>query len=228
MTTSSNTNTNESVLRTLRSLMPVRSLNYAEALQVAERQANRLLALHDIHGPAVPIEIVTEQPRISVELSYELPTSGSAYWNGRTWVIAINASEFALRQRYTLLHEYKHILDHPFRHLGSAHGASALSSDMQERVADYFAACVLMPKAWVKAAYCGGLQDVARLADRFEVSPKAMNYRLNELGLRVAPDRCTTGVPFSRQNGGRWTDGRSRLYERALSAAPRLTAEVTT
>ena len=48
--TSANT-TNESVFKTLRSLMPDRILSYAEALQRAELQASRLLSLHGVTTP---------------------------------------------------------------------------------------------------------------------------------------------------------------------------------
>ena len=51
-------------------------------------------------------------------------------------------AEHSLRQRFSLFHEFKHIIDHPTRDLIE-------NEEMAERVADYFAACVLMPKAWV-------------------------------------------------------------------------------
>jgi Zn-dependent peptidase ImmA (M78 family) len=81
-----------------------------------------------------------------------------------------------------LLHEYKHIIDHPTRHL--IMGDKQLSADdMAEKVADYFAACVLMPKAWIKAAYFGGIQSVPTLARQFHVSSRAMSVRLQQIGL---------------------------------------------
>jgi hypothetical protein len=153
-----------SVLRSLRQLMPHRVLSYSEALQRAEAQATRLLALHEISAGPVPMEIVTEQPRIRLEHAYDLPVSGSAVWDGSYWIITLNAGEFDLRQRFSLLHEYKHIIDHPTRHL--IMGDKQLSADdMAEKVADYFAACVLMPKAWIKAAYFGGIQSVPTLVE---------------------------------------------------------------
>ena len=54
---------NESVLATLRALVPPRRLTYTESLRIAELQANRLLEIFDIAGPRVPSELVTELPR---------------------------------------------------------------------------------------------------------------------------------------------------------------------
>jgi predicted transcriptional regulator len=183
-------NTNESsTLQALRALMPARRLTFSEAFERAELQANRLLELHGLSKPVVPVELVTELPRIRLVHSYDLPVSGSAHWDGTTWVLTINASEFELRQRFSIMHEFKHVLDHPFRQLITAErGLSA--EDKAERLADYFAACVLMPRRWVKTAWCIETQSIEALADRFQVSPKAMAYRLNQLGLTEDARRC--------------------------------------
>ena len=53
---------------------------------------------------------------------------------------------------------------------------------------DYFAACLLMPRPWVKRLWAQGAQDAAVLAATFNVSPAAMNRRLQDLGL-VEPRR---------------------------------------
>jgi IrrE N-terminal-like domain len=200
------TNTNQniqetSVLKSLRSLMPTRVLTYAETLQRAELQASRLLTLHQVTHAPVPVEIVTELPRLRVEQVYDLPVSGSAHWDGGSWVLTINAAEYDLRQRFSVMHEFKHVLDHPIRHLIQGDIRAKLSSEqMAEKVADYFAACVLMPKAWVKHAFCNErMQNVEALAKRFQVSPKAMSFRLSQLGLTVPMDRCV--VPLTRSIG---------------------------
>ena len=181
-----------SVLKSLRALMPHRVLSYHEALQRAELQANRLLSLHGVSRAPVPIEVVTELPRLRVEQSYDLPASGSAHWDGGSWVLTVNAAEFSLRQRFSLMHEFKHVLDHPTRHLIHGDSRARFTSDrMSEKVADYFAACVLMPKAWVKTAfYNDRVQSIEALAEIFQVSPKAMSFRLNQLGLTVPVERC--------------------------------------
>src|SRR4051794_32539036 len=145
-----------SVLASLRSLIPIRPLDFSEALVVAELQAARLLDLHDVTDWPVPSNVVTDLPRIQV-VRRDLPTSGMSYWNGRDWVIALNATEPATRQRFTLLHEYKHVIDHGSTdRLYAGHGRHS-AERQAELAADYFAACALMPKRLVKSAWGQGL-----------------------------------------------------------------------
>lgn len=226
--TTTNTTAETSVLKSLRALMPRRVLTYAEALSRAELQASRLLALQEVRRGPVPLEIVTELPRIRVEHAFDLPVSGSAHWDGGNWVLSINASEYALRQRFSVLHEFKHVLDHPTRHLIQGDVKQNLDSgQMAEKVADYFAACVLMPKAWVKDAFCNqGIQELEALADLFQVSPKAMSFRLSQLGLTVPVDRCAPNLGGSvfRGRAARLSSSRFRRYFRSL---PSLTGALT-
>lgn len=220
MTNTTSTDTTRSVLRTLRSLMPTRDLTMSEALQIAERQATKLLTLHEVAAPGVPIEIITEQPRIRISQSYDIPASGSAHWDGQDWIITINAAEYDLRQRYTICHEYKHLLDHPVRHrrLRLPTNSTLTQADAVERVADYFAACVLMPRTWIKDAFCNQhVQRIEDLATRFSVSPKAMSYRLQDLGLLVRPERCAPQrTPSIGRAGG---PGRAVRYHRTFSTS---------
>lgn len=191
MNDQTNNHESRSILRELRSLMPERVLSYPEALQRAELQAGRLLSLHGFTRGAVPTEIITELPRIRTEREWDMPASGSAYWDGSAWVITLNAGEHDLRQRFSTFHEFKHILDHPTRHLIEGDRQYRLTAEqMAEKVADYFAACVLMPRAWVKSAFCTHTQSTEALAAEFRVSPKAMSVRLAQLGLSTSVDRC--------------------------------------
>lgn len=174
------------VLASLRALAPGRPLSLDEALQLAERQANRLLELCGGASVPVPTSIVAGQPRITVEHDSLLPTeaaSGCSDWDSqrRTWVISLNPTEPRRRQRFTVLHEYKHILDHP--------GPGILPTDYPyqrspaEIVADYFAGCALMPKRLLTAAYYDGIQQPADLAQLFDVSKEAIRVRLTQVGL---------------------------------------------
>jgi Zn-dependent peptidase ImmA (M78 family) len=181
-----NTNTNQrSVLASLRGLVPQRSLAHWEALRIAELQANHILRHFHIKTAAVPEEIVTQFPRIRVIRERGLPVSGAAHWNGHHWIITLNADEPAARQRFSLMHEFKHIIDHTTSQFLYDDG-----SPQAERVADYFAACLLMPKKTVKRLWCQGNQNIAQLAATMGVSPRAINYRLDQLGLTDDPQRC--------------------------------------
>src|SRR3954463_12742362 len=106
----------QSVLAMLRALVPQRPLTPSEALRIAELQANHPLRHFKVVTNAVPEQIVSELPRIRVVREDGLPVSGAAYWNGRYWIIALNRSEPTFRQRFSLMHEFKHVLDHTTKH----------------------------------------------------------------------------------------------------------------
>ncbi len=182
------------VVSRLRALVPQRPLARWEAFRVAELQATRLLKLCEITGPPFPEALVTSLPRLTVERLTPIPVSGSAHWARGRWVIVLNGAEPHLRQRFSLLHELKHVLDNPFiDYLYRATGSMS-AADQAEQICDYFAACVLMPRTWVKRAWGDGIQDYRELAQLFHVSEGAMAIRLLGLGLT-----CTQRV---RQRAG--------------------------
>jgi len=55
--------------------------------------------------------------------------------------------------------------------------------DRAERLCNYFAACLLMPRKWIKSDWGNGIQRVRQLSRRYYVSEDAMSTRLSELGL---------------------------------------------
>ena len=189
-----------SVLASLRALVPSRHLQFSEALRIAELQANRLLQLLAITDGPVPSEVVSELPRIQVRRR-ELPTSGLSYWNGETWVIGLNRAEPRTRQRFTLLHEYKHILDHGRAHWLYRDDPRHTAAERAEQVADYFAGCALMPKRLVKRAWGDGVQRASELARMFNVSERAIRFRLAQLGLTDFSPRCDNTNPEPLRRG---------------------------
>jgi Zn-dependent peptidase ImmA (M78 family) len=107
------------------------------------------------------------------------------------WVIVLRAEEAKVRQRFSLIHEFKHVLDDSFIEWIYPTRGGYSPEDRAERICDYFAACVLMPKMWVKRDWAGGgIQDIARLARRYRVSQVAMAVRLSELRLLPPTPRC--------------------------------------
>lgn len=185
-----------SVLRELRQLMPKRPLSHEEARWVAERQAARLRILCGLgNEPFLPRDAIEGQPKIEVVLDAELPQSGSSHWNGRMWQITLRATEPFTRQRYTLAHEYKHIIDFPADEYCYPKTDRVSAAQRSEQICDYFAACLLMPKVLVRQAWTtgGATQDVSELARLFGVSPRAMEVRLQDLGLLEARYRCRYG-----------------------------------
>ena len=168
----------------LRRLTPRRPLSEMEALRLAELQANRLLELFEVPGPPVPISVISHLPKIYVEELPSIPVSGSAHWDGALWIIVLSADEPETRRRFSLAHELKHVLDHPFRFVLYANAPRRKGQPPRmEVVADHFAACLLMPKRWIYAAWNAGIRDVRDLATFFEVSRAAMERRITDLGL---------------------------------------------
>lgn len=182
------TNNPDSLLYKLRAVLPKRQLLRSEALRLAELQANRLLELAGIDEPGTPDVLITGLPFLEVRLRRDLPegASGMANWLKPRWVVLLNKTEPAVRRRFSLWHEFKHIIDHE----GVEYLYKGLTPRDIEVVADYFAACVLMPKKLVKRLYGQGHHDTADLAALFGVSEVAMRYRLNQIGLTERYARC--------------------------------------
>jgi IrrE N-terminal-like domain len=177
----------EDVIAALRKLSPGRPLSWSEAHSVAERQATKLLGLLYIDEPPVPQFVISSLPGIVVDRRPNWPTDGMSVKGPKHWRIVLNANGSRQRQRFSLAHEFKHVLDDPvvdriFRHL-----SPVSQRQRAERLCNYFAACLLMPRAWVKRDWGEGLRQPHELARRYYVSVEAMSTRLSELGL--APTR---------------------------------------
>jgi Zn-dependent peptidase ImmA (M78 family) len=179
------------LLARLRELVPRRGLSPAEAKLIAERQAAILLTHASIEKPAVDESIITDLPFVAITHRPGFPTSGMATQTRSGWVIVLRAEEAKVRQRFSLAHELKHVLDDPFIEWLYPTKNGYSPEDRAERTCDYFAACLLMPRMWIKRDWAGGgIQDIARLARRYRVSQVAMAVRLAELRLLPPTPRC--------------------------------------
>jgi Zn-dependent peptidase ImmA (M78 family) len=146
-----------------------------------ERQAAKLLRLREAYEPPVPEEVLSHLPRVEVRRSSDLGSlSGVCHWEGGHWQITVNARHALVRQRFSIAHEFAHVLDAPFQRF--------VPPEQAEELADYFAASFLMPKRLIKKAWGEGVQDPRALARMFNVSVAAMRWRVDELWLdRVEP-----------------------------------------
>jgi predicted transcriptional regulator len=183
----------------LRGLMPYRPLPFDEARGLAEQQAERLLELVGCTEPPVSEDIVTLLPGVEVRLVPTLPASGMTAWERGRWQVRLNADEPRTRQRFTLAHEAKHILDGPlvdviYRHLpdGPARNVHI------ESVCDHFAGSLLMPRRWLADRWQRGQRDPAALAWLFDVSQQAVLVRLQVLELVPSLPRCGTPAHVGR------------------------------
>lgn len=184
----------------VRDLVPIRPLVYGEALHIAETQAARFLATAGISSPAVPERTITELPKVQVNRMSPFPVSGATEWAHGRWHIVLNGAEPATRQKFSLAHELKHIIDHPFVDQIYSGFPEHDRERMTERICDYFAGCLLMPKPWVEKAWHEGNQHLGDLAETFGVSQSAMHVRLRQIGLGEMTPRCAVpGSAYSRQ-----------------------------
>lgn len=194
----------------LRGRNPKRALSYGEGIQVARRQAEYVRYWYaDMFGSSDDLAInliwLKTQTVVPVEFppSYILKERSGLTTNriGGQLRIFVNDNEPRKRQRYSLLHEAKHAIDFYdadvlYGRLGQ--GDTKLRYTLVERLADEFAAYVLMPTMQVRREWIA-CQKVHMLAKRFDVSSEAMQTRLEKLGLigRRGPDSHT----YFRQAG---------------------------
>lgn len=177
-------------LARLRDLVPNRPLGHAESLRIAELQAARLLELAEIKRPPVPANIITDIPKVQFKRMSPWPVSGCTDWAKGTWVIIVNGSEPSQRQRFTLAHEFKHILDYRYIDVAYPAGRGLSHHQRTEVVCDYFAGCLLIPRPWLKRTWGRGVQGLPELAQLFGVSQAAIQTRLLQTGLIDRADRC--------------------------------------
>lgn len=145
-------------------------------------------------APPLPETAISELPRLQVERIFPAPASGATEWSHGRWLIVLNGAEPHVRQRFSLAHEFKHVLDSSFIRVLFPLVGDLTSHERAEAICDYFAACVLMPRIWLKRAWAGGSQDVRTLSRRFDVSRQAtMRLRLQQVGLAEPGARCLTG-----------------------------------
>lgn len=216
MNTNKQPTTPRSTIADLRSLMPTRALRPAEARRVAELQANRLRTALNQTNSSFDTETLGRLPRVIVTADKRLKASGSTQWKRGAWRIRINTQEPPVRQRFTLAHEFKHVLDAPKQ--GSSYRSITKRIDGQrqiEAICDYFAACLLMPKSQLKRLWGEGIHDLELLAAAFDVSQVAMTRRLRDLHLIDSQARSLENHlqhDWARGNNHRRSPHRRRFY----------------
>jgi hypothetical protein len=149
------------------------------------RQAARLLQSAGVTREPVSLRDVVSALNLEVVQAAGEPFLGEAALQpvGDGHAIVLRGASGEHRRRFTIAHEIGHFVLHPRRLAPERGGAVNAAWQAQEREADQFAAELLMPEALVREAVVQHGDDVRRLADRFDVSRKAMQVRLRGLGL---------------------------------------------
>ncbi len=179
----------------LRAMPAKRPLTYGESLQFARFQAARVRRWADATEPAINLVWLLNQRAVPVNLvpSYKLSEESGLTTDQVTGRLEmfINENEPAVRQRFTLAHEFKHVLDFddaPLLHAALASGNDEIKKNLIEAIANEFAGHLLMPKPLVTSAWFK-CQNVSLLANLFDVSVEAMTRRLTKLGILGTPQR---------------------------------------
>jgi hypothetical protein len=182
----------------LRSLALAEPGSTEERLRLAQQQAGVLLALCGITEPPVPEEIIEHLPRLIVHEVASLPHPAEISFINGSWLMLLDGVEPLPWRRWTMMHEFKHILDSPIverERLSSIPApANRRAEQASEHAADVFAASVLMPSAWVLRVWNEGIREIALLARIFGVSFDVMRRRLQELGLVERRSRHPRGA----------------------------------
>lgn len=167
-----------------------------------EDRARSLLEEQGINYAPVPVHEIAESQGIEVSYDhFDGDVSGMLFRKDALVAIGINSSHSPTRQRFTLAHELGHFLLHDGRpvivdksvRINYRDERSSLATDSEEIQANQFAAELLMPRNIVfdEVIKAHGSADdidedwfVDELAQQFDVSRQAMEYRLINLGLR--------------------------------------------
>ena len=156
-----------------------------------------LFSKNGITSPAIPVEKIAKREGAALTYQpYEGNLAGMLVNTPERVIIGVNSAHPVTRQRFTIAHEIGHLLlhgtaidgvhlDRDFR-VHRRDSTSALAVDDLEIEANRFAAELLMPYSMIMDEIdemfdVEDPQEIRALADRYEVSPLAMQIRISNL-----------------------------------------------
>lgn len=168
---------------------------------IIEKRVELVLKQYGMVETPVSIESIIE--KIGIVVSYaasEIYSGMLVYKSDKTVVMGLNSSESLTRKRFTMAHELGHyFLKHQKQvYIDKKAGVNfrenhpnAEGYDPKESEANFFAACLLMPKGSVKSDFYKIVsvkkifidEHLAELANKYGVSKEAMKIRLLNLNL---------------------------------------------
>ena len=170
------------------------AIAYDEAVTVATRDAakdaERILATTWGEGK-YPIDPVRIARRLGIDvLEAQLDQNVFAALVkqiGQDPAILLNAMDSPNRKRFSCAHEIGHFVrrsdqTEEYEYLDLRSPLSSTGQDPEEIYANTFAACLLMPEKEVRRLHRSGTNEL-EMADYFDVSREAMQFRLKNLGL---------------------------------------------
>lgn len=150
-------------------------------------------------GPPVRVERIVRDFGVEVREGALGDVSGLLVRSGNSAIIGVNSSQHRVRRRFTIAHEFGHFLlhegishhvDHSYR-VNFRSEESSMATNVEEIEANFFAACLLMPKKFLDMDRAVEALDsdsmVRQLAKNYDVSQHAMSLRLANLYEHYTP-----------------------------------------
>lgn len=172
----------------------------AEALAIRVRHE---LALGECPGPAL-LYALEEQCGLKI-FHRELEPTGTAASTknaGFGCAVLLNSKHPKWRRNFDLAHELFHLLTWNF---SEAQDGDAIWSESDEKLADWFAACLLMPTDAVRQAVARRIrgrkievESLFEIARQFDVSVEALIWRIHVVYGGTTKDRSRTDAMLER------------------------------
>lgn len=159
--------------------------NLKARVAYARQMARKVLDRYDLTGPPVDIEAILKAEGYVIERRL-WPNSVSGVSLKEQRLIGVNGNHSRVRQRFTLGHEYGHLI---LRHQTDDIPVSLSSidqepqeirySNVEEREADIFSGELLVPLNFIKRSWAK-CKDIEALAREYEVSRDVMVIQLKD------------------------------------------------
>lgn len=129
-----------------------------------------------------PVDILSIARRESVRVLgvTEARWDGALERNRNQATVYVNLDNEKTRQRFTVAHELAHHFLHGSRSRVFRCRFADPKFDVHEIEANRFAVDLLVPSHWLRAYL--RYENISQLAERFQVSDKVIEYRLDEFG----------------------------------------------
>lgn len=155
-----------------------------------EEITSEILLKNDMYTIPVDVIMLANNNEIKVyEANLPKEVSGAIRYNNGAYEILVNENDVDARKRFTVAHE----LGHYFLHLDMLKESDVhidilyrtelknVAEREREKEADYFAGALLMNRTLLERLRNNN--DIAELAEIFDVSVSAMTVRLDVLGI---------------------------------------------
>lgn len=160
-------------------------------IQIIELQAQKIFSELAGRKIPVPIEDVAEKLKIAISYAPSEEYSGMLIRReDQQTLMGVNSNEPKTRMRFTIAHEIGHfIFDKKNVSIDYRDTTKVQEKSPEEKRADYFASCLLMPKKELKLDFdqvptnSFDKEKLVEFAKKYQVSQDAMKYRLLNLRL---------------------------------------------